>query len=93
MFPSVLAGRQRHLRRQDQRPIIAGRIDAFQAVKLAQLTCIADCDASGLVDIDDFLCFQTKFGMGEISADCDLNGTLDIDDFLCFQMAYSGGCP
>ena len=53
----------------------------------------ADCDASGSLDIDDFICFQTLFGLGDLGADCDGSGELDIDDFICFQTAFGLGCP
>lgn len=54
--------------------------------------CLADCDASGALSIDDFICFQTFFSLGDLQADCDGNGTLNIDDFVCFQTAFSLGC-
>jgi Family of unknown function (DUF1028)/FG-GAP-like repeat len=54
--------------------------------------CKADCDASGTVDINDFVCFQTFFSLGDPQADCDGSGTLNIDDFVCFQTAFSLGC-
>ena len=55
--------------------------------------CQADCDASGVLDIDDFICFQTLFALGDGAADCDANGGLDIDDFICFQTLFAVGCP
>lgn len=65
------------------------------AVLIAHLPdpCYADCDASGELDIDDFLCFQTAFGIGDPFADCDGSGEVDIDDFICFQTAFGTGCP
>ncbi len=54
--------------------------------------CMADCDASGELDIDDFICFQTRFAISDPYADCDSSGALDIDDFICFQTAYAIGC-
>jgi hypothetical protein len=65
--------------------------------------CYADCDNATspkgknagppVLDIDDFICFQTKFAVGDyLYADCDLNGYLEIDDFICFQTAYALGC-
>ncbi len=54
--------------------------------------CYADCDQSGSLDIDDFICFQTLFAVGSTSADCDASGSLDIDDFICFQTAFAIGC-
>jgi hypothetical protein len=55
-------------------------------------SCYADCDGSGELDIDDFICFQTNFGFGDPAADCDNSGELDIDDFICYQTAYGIGC-
>jgi hypothetical protein len=55
-------------------------------------SCYPDCDASGLLNIDDFVCFQTFYAIGDPSADCDESGTLNIDDFICFQTYYSIGC-
>jgi hypothetical protein len=54
--------------------------------------CVADCDASGSLDINDFICFQTLFSIGELAADCDGTGGLDINDFICFQTLFSLGC-
>ncbi len=54
--------------------------------------CYADCDQSGGLDIDDFICFQTLFALGDPSADCDASGALDIDDFICFQTVFAVGC-
>ncbi len=54
--------------------------------------CYADCDASGSLDIDDFICFQTFFAIGDPSADCDASGSLTIDDFICFQTLFAVGC-
>ncbi len=54
--------------------------------------CYPDCDANEALDIDDFICFQTLYALGEPYADCDGNGGLDIDDFICFQTLYAFGC-
>jgi hypothetical protein len=54
--------------------------------------CFADCDASGTLTIDDFICFQTLFAIGDPAADCDTSGTLNIDDFVCFQTLFALGC-
>lgn len=56
------------------------------------VSCYADCDGNGVLDIDDFLCFQTLFALGDPYADCDGNGELNIDDFLCFQTYFAIGC-
>lgn len=68
-----------------------GRIDPLAAVASV---CTADCDASGTLSIDDFICFQTLFALGDPAggADCDANGELSIDDFICFQTYFALGC-
>ncbi len=52
----------------------------------------ADCDGSGGLDINDFICFQTLYATGDPKADCDASGSLDIDDFICFQTLFAIGC-
>ncbi len=54
--------------------------------------CYADCDSSGTLNIDDFICFQTLFALGDPYADCDASGGLNIDDFVCFQTLFAIGC-
>jgi hypothetical protein len=54
--------------------------------------CFADCDQSGSLDINDFVCFQTLFATGDPAADCDGSETLNIDDFICFQTSFVLGC-
>jgi hypothetical protein len=54
--------------------------------------CFADCLSDGTLNIDDFICFQTLFAVGDMKADCDADGQLLIDDFICFQTAYTLGC-
>jgi hypothetical protein len=55
--------------------------------------CYPDCDGSGELDIDDFICYQTAFGFGDDYADCDGSGELDIDDFICFQTLFGFNDP
>ncbi len=54
--------------------------------------CIADCDGTGTLDIDDFICYQTFFALGDSAADCDGDGILALDDFICFQTFFAIGC-
>ncbi len=56
------------------------------------IVCIADCDENFVLTIDDFICFQTLFSLGDLAADCDASQTLTIDDFICFQTAFVLGC-
>ena len=66
---------------------------AFRLAGTTGSSCYADCDGSGELDVDDFICFQTLFGLGDLGADCDGSGELDVDDFICFQTAFGLGCP
>jgi hypothetical protein len=54
--------------------------------------CYADCDADGTLSIDDFICFQTSFALGDLYSDCDVDCVLSIDDFICFQTFFAIGC-
>jgi hypothetical protein len=61
--------------------------------------CDANCDGSTtapILNIADFLCFQSNFAAGNPAANCDHSTTapiLNIADFLCFQSAFAAGCP
>ncbi len=73
---------------QDWGPIFL----ADNMVVTAAPTCYADCDANGSLAIDDFICFQTLFAIGDPAADCDGDTLLSIDDFICFQTMFAIGC-
>jgi probable HAF family extracellular repeat protein len=66
---------------------------------LPPLPCYANCDGSTqppLLNVNDFLCFQTRFAQGLNSANCDGSTSppvLNILDFICFQTAFAQGCP
>ena len=60
--------------------------------------CYANCDNSTSVpflNVNDFICFQTKFAAGDTYANCD-NSTsapvLNVNDFICFQTKFAAGC-
>ncbi len=57
--------------------------------------CYADCDRNDALNINDIICFQTKFALGDSYADCDENGVRNINDYTCFQtkFATSTVCP
>ncbi len=57
-------------------------------------SCPADLDASGSLDLFDFLEFQSLFDAGDPRADwfC-YDGRLDVFDFLAFFNAFESGCP
>ena len=61
-------------------------------------TCYANCDNSTTVpflNVNDFICFQTKFAAGDTYANCDNSTTapvLNVNDFICFQTKFAAGC-
>ncbi len=55
--------------------------------------CYPDCDASGALDVNDYICFQTKFAVGDPYADCDGSGARNVNDYICFQTRFALGCP
>jgi hypothetical protein len=61
--------------------------------------CYANCDGSTappILNISDFVCFQSEFAAGDPRANCDGSTAppvLNISDFVCFQQAFAAGCP
>ncbi len=61
-------------------------------------SCYPNCDGSTsapILNISDFICFQSAFAAGNSYANCD-NSTsppvLNISDFICFQGRFAAGC-
>jgi hypothetical protein len=65
----------------------------------APAPCYANCDGSTtepILNVLDFICFQTAYAQGASSANCDGSTTepvLNVLDFICFQTKYAQGCP
>jgi hypothetical protein len=63
------------------------------------LPCYANCDGSTtppVVNVNDFVCFMSKYVAGDPYANCDgstIPPVLNINDFVCFQQHYAAGCP
>jgi hypothetical protein len=55
--------------------------------------CYADCNADGVLTVQDFGCFQTRFITADLYADCNADGLLTVQDFGCFQTRFVTGCP
>jgi hypothetical protein len=61
--------------------------------------CYANCDGSvqpPVLNVNDFVCFQTRFAAGDSSANCDGSTAppvLNVSDFVCFQARFAAGCP
>jgi hypothetical protein len=64
-----------------------------------QPPCAANCDGSTtppVLNVNDFICFQSRFAAGDPYANCDGSTTppvLNVNDFICFQSQYAAGCP
>ncbi len=57
------------------------------------MTCSADCDGSGALDLFDFLCFTNLFNAKDPLADLDADGQFTLFDFLVYQNLFVAGCP
>jgi hypothetical protein len=58
--------------------------------------CYANCDGSTgtpSLNVNDFICFQSRFAAANPYADCDQSSTLNVNDFICFQSRFAAGCP
>jgi len=52
--------------------------------------------AAPALNVNDFLCFQTRFAAGAAYANCDGSTTtlvLNVNDFIWFQTRFASGCP
>jgi hypothetical protein len=77
-------------------PIEVGFIDGTTGLYTYQALgekCYPDCNIDGALNLADFGCFQTKFGLGDLYADCDGDNLLTLADFGCFQTEFALGCP
>jgi hypothetical protein len=55
--------------------------------------CLADMDTNGVINIFDFLTFQSFFSVGDARADVAAPfGALNVFDFLGFQALFGAGC-
>jgi len=62
------------------------------------VVCYPNCDGSSVppvLNVSDFICFQTRFAAGDSYANCDGSTTppvLNVSDFICFQTRFAAGC-
>ncbi len=94
--PSILGGAGWALVASSRLNLQAG-FDSYR-VELAGIgafpgACYPDCDGSGGLSVNDYICFQTKFALGDPYADCDGNGVRNVNDYICFQTRFALGCP
>ncbi len=69
-----------------------GWVNLDDATHFVSINCYSDCDEDGSLTIDDFICYQTFFALGDPYADCDGDAFLTIDDFICYQTYFAIGC-
>jgi hypothetical protein len=61
--------------------------------------CYANCDGSTIapaLNVNDFVCFNNRFGAGDPYANCDASTiapTLNVNDYTCFLNKFAAGCP
>jgi probable HAF family extracellular repeat protein len=83
--------------------IAANATNDFQTIEAYILrpaaSCYANCDGSTstpVLNVNDFVCFQTQFAAGDPTANCDGSTAapvLNVSDFVCFQARFAAGCP
>jgi len=76
----------------------AGNYTGLVFVNEGPAPCYANCDGSSVppvLNVSDFICFQTAYAAGSSYANCDGSTTppvLNVSDFICFQTRYAAGC-
>ena len=57
--------------------------------------CYADCDGSGVLNVNDFICYMNNYAAGAVCANCDASTAapvLNVNDFTCFLNKFAAGC-
>ncbi len=75
-----------------------GPVVDMGAYEFQGTSCYPNCDknrlnGSSVLNVNDYICFQTRFALGATYADCDNNDVLNVSDFICFQTQFALGCP
>jgi hypothetical protein len=63
------------------------------AITFSNVGCEADFHTDGVLDILDFIAFQSAWNGADPLADCNADGLFDILDFVCYQELFVRGCP
>ena len=72
-----------------------GRLLANVMSATPSASCYPNCDGSTstpLLNVNDFVCFQTSFAAANLYADCNHDTLLNVNDFVCFQASFAAGC-
>jgi len=78
--------------------VAGGRLTPNLAKWVGCTPCYANCDGSTVVpvlNVSDFICFQSRFAAGDSYANCDNSSTppvLNVSDFICYLTRFSAGC-
>jgi len=74
--------------------VVEAAVDDFEiiVVNCDRVTCSADLDGNGTLDLFDFLAFTNLFNAEDPGADWDTNGVFDLFDFLGYVNAFNEGC-
>lgn len=79
--------------------LVVNYVHAYQGTQIdhAELTvvfegCLADFDANGYVNGNDFDLYASAFEVGDVSADIDGNGYVNGNDYDLFASAFENGC-
>jgi hypothetical protein len=90
----------RVFRNANSGPWSSATVSDWMSMRLtAGAGCYANCDGSTvqpILNVNDFVCFQTKYAAGDTYANCDgstVPPVLNVNDFVCFQTRYAAGCP
>jgi len=67
-------------------------LEEGRRVRLVGLPCPADCNGDTVLNILDFVCFQSQWQQQTERGDCDGNGVYNVLDFVCFQNVFQNGC-
>ncbi|MBL9030377.1 MAG: hypothetical protein JNM80_01545 [Phycisphaerae bacterium] len=68
------------------------------AIWLSPGLCYPNCDGSTIspyLNVNDFVCFNNLFAVGDPRANCDRSTTpptMNVNDFICFNENFAAGC-
>ena len=83
----------------DAGTLVGGVFEVAGGFWTGAAACYANCDGSTVapaLNVNDFICFLTRFAAGDTYANCDHSITppvLNVLDFGCFLNQFAAGCP
>ena len=70
---------------------LTGRSEALLWVSSLQ-ECRPDCNHDGVLNINDFICFQAEWRKKTAYGDYNGDGKWNVNDFIAFQASWRKGC-